>query len=612
MPGSAAAADRSSSPQRGRDRERPKGILVRNTFIDVCPLEEESDAEGGSRPASPHRRNASAPPSPTRQRQGQGEEWGVGEEEALEADPSSIPHPEWVESGLASAGAEATKVPDDVKLPAWLQKAPGSPKNIAALPPNPNKISALPPHGRSTGSTDGVLPRPALGEFLKGSTQVWGPPGAGRPEEDFVLGGFGLGFGKGADFGWGEDRGRGFHDSGFGTWGSAQPPYGADLFQDHGPPTFSSSRDDFSATTCMPVLTQQRLPTSGAWPPRGGDPWQDSGFGGYPSDGPPPRGRGGAHEAEAAAAHPVLASQPVPGRQAIGSRRPMPPEYGDYGFGGGPPHWGSPGAYGEFDGGYPPFGFPGGPPLQRGRHEQGGKGGKGVHYPIAGSGFDGWHGPTEHQGQGYSRQEKGQGRPWTRMERDRMESPAVGGPLGKGSGKGSDAGFGFDSGKGGPWVKGGGGVGGGSEQRGRAPLSGGGPKRTDYQKKYGPEGEGGGGVPITTMMLKNIPCRKSQEEVMSHIDSKDFGDKYDFFYLPRDVKFRANLGYAFINFVTPEDAAQFQDEFDGYRFSSSGSVKACQVVPAHVQGLVNNLAAFKRTEVMRSSRKPYFSGVVGA
>lgn len=147
---------------------------------------------------------------------------------------------------------------------------------------------------------------------------------------------------------------------------------------------------------------------------------------------------------------------------------------------------------------------------------------------------------------------------------------------------------------------------------GRVPLSGGGPKRTDYIRKYGPQSEESGqpAVPITTVMLKNIPCRKCQEEVMMHIDRKDFGGRYDFFYLPRDVKFRANLGYAFINFLSPEDASRFQTEMNGYRFAGSGSSKACIVVPAHVQGLVNNLAAFKRTEVMRSSRKPYFSGVV--
>jgi len=177
---------------------------------------------------------------------------------------------------------------------------------------------------------------------------------------------------------------------------------------------------------------------------------------------------------------------------------------------------------------------------------------------------------------------------------------------GKGQGRGSKNQAPVEAG-------GAGGGGGGGEAKGRVPLSGGGPKRTDYIKKYG----GGGGqetdntgnnpVPITTMMLKNIPCRKSQEEVMMHIDQKGFGNRYDFFYLPRDVKFRANLGYAFINFLTPEDASNFSAEMNGYRFSSSGSMKACAVVPAHVQGLMNNLAAFKRTEVMRSSRRPYFS-----
>merc|ERR1712232_819144 len=99
-------------------------------------------------------------------------------------------------------------------------------------------------------------------------------------------------------------------------------------------------------------------------------------------------------------------------------------------------------------------------------------------------------------------------------------------------------------------------------------------------------------------------------EVISLIDQNGFADQYDFFYLPRDVKFRANLGYAFINFLNPESAKRFEAEMNGYRFPSSGSSKACAVVSAHVQGLMNNLSAFKRTEVMRSSRKPYFSGVV--
>lgn len=94
---------------------------------------------------------------------------------------------------------------------------------------------------------------------------------------------------------------------------------------------------------------------------------------------------------------------------------------------------------------------------------------------------------------------------------------------------------------------------------------------------------------------------------MEHIDHKGFAGKYDFLYLPRDVKFQANLGYCFINFLSSEDAMSFAKEMSGHRFPGSASSKSCAVVPAHVQGLMNNMAAFKRTEVMRSNRKPFFT-----
>jgi len=146
------------------------------------------------------------------------------------------------------------------------------------------------------------------------------------------------------------------------------------------------------------------------------------------------------------------------------------------------------------------------------------------------------------------------------------------------------------------------------ERMGRTRIAGGGPKRTNYLQKFGNRtNDGGETCPITTVMLKNIPCRKLQEEVMELMDQNGFAGRYDFLYLPRDVKLQANLGYAFINFLSSEDARQFAKAMNGYRFTGSASSKSCLVVPAHVQGRMNNIAAFKRTEVMRSKRKPFFT-----
>jgi len=105
---------------------------------------------------------------------------------------------------------------------------------------------------------------------------------------------------------------------------------------------------------------------------------------------------------------------------------------------------------------------------------------------------------------------------------------------------------------------------------------------------------------VTTMMLKNIPCKRSQEEILRHIDQQGYGGKYDFFHLPKNRQLCANLGYAFINFISAKDAARFEVEMTGFRFTHT-SAKRCVVVPAHVQGLSNNLTAFKRTQERQHS-----------
>lgn len=86
----------------------------------------------------------------------------------------------------------------------------------------------------------------------------------------------------------------------------------------------------------------------------------------------------------------------------------------------------------------------------------------------------------------------------------------------------------------------------------------------------------------TTIMVRNIPNKYNQEMLLRIIDNK-FQGKYDFFYLPIDFKNRCNLGYAFVNFLRSEDAADFYNEFHEHKWSSFNSKKVCQVTYARVQ-----------------------------
>mmetsp|Transcript_135882 Transcript_135882/g.344016 ORF Transcript_135882/g.344016 Transcript_135882/m.344016 type:complete len:426 (+) Transcript_135882:110-1387(+) len=114
-----------------------------------------------------------------------------------------------------------------------------------------------------------------------------------------------------------------------------------------------------------------------------------------------------------------------------------------------------------------------------------------------------------------------------------------------------------------------------------------------------------GEQPVTTMMLRNIPNRYTQNTLLEEIDNFGFFGSYDFFYLPMDVHNRSNVGYAFINFLAPTDAERFRRVFGDHRFQKFQSRKISSVCSAHVQGIDENLKHFENRAVTHARNDQY-------
>ncbi|KAJ0392939.1 hypothetical protein P43SY_003254 [Pythium insidiosum] len=76
----------------------------------------------------------------------------------------------------------------------------------------------------------------------------------------------------------------------------------------------------------------------------------------------------------------------------------------------------------------------------------------------------------------------------------------------------------------------------------------------------------------TTLMIRNIPNKYTQQMLLSEINARHHG-KYDFFYLPIDFKNKCNMGYAFINFIDAESIVPFYEEFDSQKWTNFNSEK---------------------------------------
>lgn len=113
----------------------------------------------------------------------------------------------------------------------------------------------------------------------------------------------------------------------------------------------------------------------------------------------------------------------------------------------------------------------------------------------------------------------------------------------------------------------------------------------------------------TTIMIKNIPNKYTQKMLLKKIDKK-FKHVYDFFYLPIDLKNKCNVGYAFINFISPLYILKFFEEFNGQRWEKFKSEKICQLAYARIQGhqaLLLNFRSFDNVLQQSMKVRPFIS-----
>lgn len=109
----------------------------------------------------------------------------------------------------------------------------------------------------------------------------------------------------------------------------------------------------------------------------------------------------------------------------------------------------------------------------------------------------------------------------------------------------------------------------------------------------------------TTMMLRNMPNRYTQDDLLEALDEHGFMNTYDFVYLPVDFAHGCNVGYAFVNFLSSTNAAAFCTLFNGLKLTKYKSKKLCGVSPGRIQGLEDNIRHFRNSPIMGINQEEF-------
>jgi len=101
----------------------------------------------------------------------------------------------------------------------------------------------------------------------------------------------------------------------------------------------------------------------------------------------------------------------------------------------------------------------------------------------------------------------------------------------------------------------------------------------------------------TTVMLRNLPSTFSRDALVEVLDQEGFRGRYDFVYMPMNFKKGSVFGYAFVNLLTPADALDAKEHFQGLTWpGASGTVEVLWC--GTQQGLEALVERFRSSPVM--------------
>lgn len=109
-------------------------------------------------------------------------------------------------------------------------------------------------------------------------------------------------------------------------------------------------------------------------------------------------------------------------------------------------------------------------------------------------------------------------------------------------------------------------------------------------------------VPMTTVMMRNIPNDYTGSMLLELLNKRGFKGFYDLLYLPMDYHNHVGFGYAFINFISPEEAERFRQVFIGFQEWDINSGKVCEVCWSNVlQGVQAHIDRYRNSPVMHEA-----------